>query len=198
MCWLYLLKDKSDAEQTFKNFHNMVKTQYSTNIQILHTDNGKEYFNKILGEYLNKNRIVHQSSYSNTPQQNGIIERKNKHLLEVARSIMFTTKTPKFFWRDAVLTACYLINRMPTSVLNFQTPINVFSKYFPENRIVSNLPLKFFGCTVFVHNHDPNRNKLDPRAFKCIFHGYVANQKGYKCYFPEKKELIVSMDVTFF
>ena len=76
----------------------MVKTQYSTNIQILHTDNGREYFNQILGEYLNTNGIVHQSSCTNTPQQNGITERKNKHLLEVARSILFTTNTPKQFW----------------------------------------------------------------------------------------------------
>ena len=98
VCWLYLLKDKSDAEQTFINFHNMVKTQYSTNIQILHTDNGREYFNQILGEYLNTNGIFHQSSCTNTPQQNGIAERKNKHLLEVARSILFTTNTPKKFW----------------------------------------------------------------------------------------------------
>ena len=166
--------------------------------QILHTDNGKEYFNQILGEYLNKNGIVHQSSCPNTPQQNDIAKRKNRHLLEVARSITFSTNTPKYFWGDAVLTACYLINRMPTNVLQFQTPLNVFSKYFPENRTVSNLPLKVFGCIVFVHNHEPNQNKLDPKAFKCIFLGYAANQKGYKCYFLEKKKLIVSMDLTFF
>ena len=87
---------------------------------------------------------------------------------------------------------------MPTKVLQFQTPLNVLSKYFPKNRTISSLPLKVFGCTVFVHNHEPNRNKLDPKAFKCIFLGYAANQKGYKCYFPEKKKIIVTMDLTFF
>ena len=64
--------------------------------------------------------------------------------------------------------------------------------------MVSELPLKVFGCTAFVHNHEINRNKLDPKAFKCIFVGYVANQKGYKRYSLEKKKLFVSMDVTFF
>lgn len=94
--------------------------------------------------------------------------------------------------------ACYLINRMPTNVLNFQTPIGVLSKHFHKNKPISQLLVKVFGCRAFVHNHEPNRNKLDPRAFKCLFLGYVANQKGYKCYFLEKEKLFMSMDVSFF
>lgn len=111
---------------------------------------------------------------------------------------MFTSNTPKQFWGDAVLTVCYLINRMPSKVLQFQTPLSVFSKSFPENRTISSLPLKVFGCMVFAHNNEPDRNKLDKKAFKSIFLGYAANQKGYKCYIPEKRKLIVTMDLTFF
>ena len=96
--WVYLLKEKSEAEQTFKHFHFMVKNQYSTKIQILCTDNGREYFSSILGVYFLENDIIHQSSCIDTPQQNGVAERKNRHLLEVARSIMLTNNVPDHFW----------------------------------------------------------------------------------------------------
>lgn len=91
----------------------MVKTQFNTQIQIFRTDNGKEYFKNILGKFLDAEGIVHQSSCIDTPQQNGVAERKNKHLLEVARSLMFTTNVPKYLWGDAILTANFIINRMP-------------------------------------------------------------------------------------
>ena len=67
MCWLHLLKDKFDVEQTLKNFHNMVKTQFSTHIQIPNTNNGKEYCNQILVSYLSENDIIYQCTCSNTP-----------------------------------------------------------------------------------------------------------------------------------
>ena len=91
----------------------MISTQFQRNIQVLKTDNARDYFNSILGPYLSKNGIIHISSCIDTPQQNGVAERKNRHLLEVARAIMFTNNVPKHFWGEAILTATYLINRMP-------------------------------------------------------------------------------------
>jgi hypothetical protein len=111
------------------------------------------------------------------PQQNGIVERKNKHLLEVARALCFTNKVPIYLWGEAILTATYLINRMPSRVLNFKTPLQVFTNCNPISRLSSTLPLKNFGCTAFVHIHDHNRGKLDPRARKCVFVGYAPTQK---------------------
>lgn len=92
----------------------MIQTQFHTKIQVFHTDNGTEYFNQALGSYLLEHGIVHQSSCMNTPQQNGIAEGKKRHILEVARALLFTTNMKKKFWEDAVLTATYLINRMPS------------------------------------------------------------------------------------
>ncbi|XP_022856635.1 uncharacterized protein LOC111377743 [Olea europaea var. sylvestris] len=77
--------------------------------------------------------IIHQSSCVDTHEQNGIAERKNRHLLEVARSLIFTTHVPKHFWGEAVLTAAYFINRMSSRVLKFQTPSQVLLKTYPEN-----------------------------------------------------------------
>ena len=146
----------------------MVQTQFHKKIQIFRSDNGKEYFNKILGSFFLEIGIVHQSSCNNTPQQNRLAERKNKHLLEVAQALLFTTKVPKYLWGEAILPTTYLINRMPSKVLNFETPLKNFHKFYPMNRLSSTLPLKKFGCTTFVHIHDHNRGRLEPQARKCV------------------------------
>ena len=91
---------------------------------------------------------------------------------------MFSTNVPKLFWGEAVLTAAYLINRMPSRVLKFQTPCQSLLKSFPTTRLISIVPPKIFGCSVFVHINQQHRSKLDPRSLKCIFLGYSANKKG--------------------
>ncbi|KAJ9541315.1 hypothetical protein OSB04_027821 [Centaurea solstitialis] len=126
MTWVYLMKEKSATTHIFKTFHSMIRTQFNANIKILRSDNGTEYVNEVLGSYLTENGIVHHSSCTNTPQQNGVAERKNRHILEISRSLMFTTNVPKYYWGEAVLTAVYLMNRMPSKVLKFQTPLQVF------------------------------------------------------------------------
>jgi len=125
-----------------------------------------------------------------------VAERKNRHLLEVARSLMLSTHVPKQFWGEAVLTTTYLINRMPSRVLNFRTPSQVLLQAFPHTKLLSSLDPKVFGCSVFVHIH--HRGKLDPTSLKCIFIGYSPHQKGYKCYSSVLKKVYTSMDVTFF
>ena len=134
----------------------MVQTQFHKKIHIFRSDNGKEYFNKILGSFFLETRIIHRSSSNDTPQQNGLAERKNKHLLEVARVFLFITKVPKFFWGETFIIATYLINQMPSKVLNFETPFNIFHKFYPMHRPSSTLPLKKIGCTTFVRIHDHN------------------------------------------
>jgi len=182
--WVFLLNEKSNAKQVFKKFYTMVQTQFQTQIQIFRSDNRKEYFNSILGNFFDEKDIVHQNSCNNTPQQNGMAERKNKHLLKVAQALSFSTKVPKYLWGEAVLTAIYLINRMPSRILKFKTPLNVFKECFPNSRLFVDVPLKIFRCIAFVNIYDHKRGKLDPKARKCIFVGYPSNQKGYKCFDP--------------
>ena len=133
-----------------------------------------------------------------TPQQNGVSERKNRHLLEVAHALMFTVNVSKYLWGGAIRTATYLINHLPSRPINFETPLSVLTKTYPQVSTSNTLPLKTFGYTTFFHIHDHNRNKLDPRALKTIFIGYSPTQKGYHCYCPQNKKTYVSRDVTFF
>ncbi|RVW34517.1 Copia protein [Vitis vinifera] len=176
-----------------------VQNQFNSKIQVLKSDNAKEYFTSSLSTYLQNHGIIHISSCVDTPQQNGVAERKNRHLLEVARCLMFSSNVPNYFWGEAILTATYLINRMPSRVLTFQSPRQLFLKQFPHTHAASSdLPLKVFGCTAFVHVYPQNRSKFAPRANKCIFLGYSPTQKGYKCYSPTNKRFYTTMDVSFF
>ena len=87
---------------------------------------------------------------------------------------------------------------MPSRILKFKTPLSVFQNIYPSTRLISDLPLKIFGCTAFIHNHDHSRGKLDPRATRCVFVGYAPTKKGYKCFDPISKKMFITMDVTFF
>ena len=198
LSWTFLMKEKSETSHIFQNFHKMIQTQFQTYIQVLRTDNARDFFNSVLGSYLQSNGIIHQSSCVDTPQQNGVAERKNRHLLEVARSLLFSSHVPKRFWGEAVLTATYLIIRMPSRVLKFKTPLQIFLEAYPHSHLVSQIPFRVFGCVSFVHVHCSHRSKLDARATKCILLGYSSNKKGYKCYCPVSQKVFNSMDVTFF
>ena len=116
VCWVCLLKEKSKVESVFQKFYSKVLTQFQEKIKIVRSDNEKKYLNKILGKFFLEKGIVHQSSCKDTPQQNGVTERKNKYLLEVARALLFSKNIPKSLWGEAILTATYLINRMPSRI----------------------------------------------------------------------------------
>eukprot|EP00261_Vitis_vinifera_P038781 XP_019080024.1 PREDICTED: uncharacterized protein LOC109123752 [Vitis vinifera] len=167
------------------------------NVKRFRSDNAKDYFNQILTPYFQREGIIHESSCVNTPQQNGVAERKNGHLLDSTRSFMFQKNVPKSFWGEAVLTTAHLINRLPSKILGFKSPMDILSTFYPNLHTTNNLVPRIFGCVAFVHVHNQNKGKLDPRALKCVFVGYSSTQKGYKCYHPPSKRYSVSVDVTF-
>ena len=109
-------------------------------LKTLRTDNAGEYFS--LSWLLCEHDIIHQSSCPDTPSQNGVAKRKNWHLLEIARALLFQMHVLKTFWADAVSTACFFINRIPSSVLNSEIPYRVL---FPTKNLFSIAP-KIWLC----------------------------------------------------
>ena len=112
--------------------------------------------------------------------------------MEVARSMMFQANVPKRFWSDAVVTACYLINRTPTQVLEGRAPFEVLNEYKPSLE-----HMRVFGCLCYVMVPGELRNKLQARSTKAMFIGYSSSQKGYKCYDPDTRRVLVSREVKF-
>ena len=120
--------------------------------------------------------ILHQSSYAYTPQQNGVVERKNRHLVETTRTLQLHHKVLQHFWGDAILTACYLINCMPSAVLHDQI---LHSIIFPNQPLFC-LPPRVFGCVCFAHILTLGQDKLSAKATKCVFLDYSQLQRGYR------------------
>ena len=105
------MKHKSQTRELLVNFINMVETQFNSKVRIIRSDNGSEFK---IQDFFSKKGIIHQTSCVNTPQQNGVAERKHRHLLNMARALLIQASLPKIFWGDAILASAYLINRTPT------------------------------------------------------------------------------------
>ena len=192
--WLFLMKTRAELFSIFQKFYAEILTQFNISIRVLRSDNAREYFSAPFISFMSQHGILHQSSCAHTPQQNGVAERKNRHLIETTRTLLLHYHVPFRFWGDAVLTACYLINPMPSSVLHAQIPHLLL---FPDQPLYF-LPPRVFGCTCFVHILTPGQDKLSAKATKCIFLGYSRLQTGYRCYSPQTHRYFLSADVTFF
>ena len=124
--WVFLLKFKSDVLQTLRHFFKMVDTQFHTSIKGVRTDNGGEFINNALQDLFTELGIIHYKTCAHTPQQNGVAERKHRHLLEVARALRFQGHIPIQFWGHCILTAAYIINRLPSTNLDGNSPYELF------------------------------------------------------------------------
>lgn len=148
--------------------------------------------NKSLASELHKLGIVHQSSCSYSPQQNGIVERKHRTLLNTTRALRKQAHLPIHFWGDCILSATYLLNRTPTQLLKGLTPYELLFKQPPD---FSNI--KVFGSHCYVTNLSPHKTKFDDRAIKCVFLGYPFGQKGYRVLNFDTRQVFTSRDVQF-
>ena len=126
------------------------------------------------------------------PTHTGVAERKNRHILEVARAMMNEKHLPKSYWAEAANTIVYLMNRCTTSGVHNVTPCEKFYGKKPDLSHV-----RIFGSIAYVHIPDEKRQKLNPKSEKCILVGYSLEQKGYKCFNPSTKKVRVSRDVVF-
>ena len=172
LTWVYLIVDKCEVSSIFQNFYHSIEKQFHTKITILWSDDSREFRNHNLSEFLASKGIVHQNSCAYTPQQKEVVERKNRHVLEVPPFLMLSTSLPSYLWGDAILTATHLINRMSSCILHIQTPLDCLKKSYPSTRLIFEVPLRVFACTADVYNFGHNQTKFTPQAQECVFVGY--------------------------
>jgi histone deacetylase 1/2 len=188
--WIYLLKKRSEVFQVFLDFQQYVERQFGRKILTMQTDWGGEY--EKLNSFFQRVGIVHHVSCPHAHQQNGSAERKHRYIVEVGLALLANASMPLKFWDDAFITATYLINMLPTKVLNFDTPTERLLQVKPDYT-----PLRVFGCACWPNLRPYNKHKLSFRSQKCVFLGYSPRHKGVKCLDPANGRVYISRDVVF-
>ena len=170
----------------------MIETQFSSKIKTFRFDGGGEYTSSAFKSYLLQHCIIHQISCHYTPQQNGMVERKPRHLIETTITLLSQASISTTYWSYAVLTAVSLINLLPTSVLNIVSPWYKLYSFHPDLSW-----LKVFGYACYPCLRPYTTHKLEPRTNECLFLGYSSNSKGYLCLDVQSQHLYTSRHALF-
>ncbi len=175
-----------------KAYKALVENQTDMKIKTLRSNNGGEFVSKKFDNFLHECGIQQQASAPYTPQQNGVVERANRTIMECARSMIRAQGLDLEFWAEVVNTVVYIKNRCPTKALESKTPQEACTGRKPD---VSHL--RVFGCKAFAHILDEKRSKLESKSVPCVFLGYYEGSKAYRLMCVETKSIIKSQDVVF-
>jgi hypothetical protein len=190
--WLYPLRHKSEVLSCFVKFKNLVENLFSCKIKQIQTDNGGEYVFAAFKLFTDTHGIFHRFTCPYTSEQNGISKRKHRHITEIGLTLLAQSHLDSHYWVEAFLTAVYLINRLPTPVLNHQSPYFKPFHTHPDYSL-----LKTFGCACYPLLRPYTPHKLTFRSKKCLFIGYSSTQKGYRCLDPKDNRVYISRHVIF-
>ena len=162
---------KSEVRNHIANFTSYIENHFKTTVKTIRTDNGAEFS---MTNFFSSKGIVHKKTCIETPEQNGIVERKHQHILNVTRALLFQANLPPIFWHFAALHVFLLINRIPTPFLNNRSPYEKLNGTLYDLSI-----LRVFGCLCYPSTITSHRKKLDERSVSGIFLGFQPNTKGY-------------------
>ncbi|GJS43886.1 zinc finger, CCHC-type containing protein [Tanacetum coccineum] len=170
-----------EALDKFRIYKTEVELQQNDLIKTLRTDRGGEYYDPVFFQSVG---IIHETTAPYTPQQNGVAERKNRALKEMVNSMLSYSGLSEGFWGEAMLTACYLLNRVPNK-RNKTTPYELWYKKRPNLSF-----LRVWGCRAVVRLPDPKRKTLGEKGIDCIFVGYAEHSKAYRFYVIEPNDSV--------
>ncbi|KAI5350578.1 hypothetical protein L3X38_003469 [Prunus dulcis] len=188
--WIFPLFHKSDVYLVFVKFHAFITNHFHASVQYLQSDGGGEYNSIVFKAFLANKGIVHELLCPYTPQQNGIAERKNRHIMDTAITLLATTGLSDKFWYYATAHAVFLINRMPCSVLKMDSPYVRLYGHVPDLK-----SLKIFGSAVYPLLRPYNHHKLEPCSTQCVFLGYSLGYKGFMCFHPQNQKVVLSRHI---
>ncbi|GJY66076.1 retrovirus-related pol polyprotein from transposon TNT 1-94 [Tanacetum coccineum] len=190
--WVKFLRSKDETPVFVINLLKQLQVGLNKTVWFVRTDNGTEFVNKILTDYYESVGITHEKTVPRTPQQNGIVERRNRTLVEAARTMLIFSKAPLFLWAEAVATACYTQNRSLIHTLHNKTPYELVHDKKPDLSF-----LRIFGALCYPTNDSEDLGKLKAKADIGFFVGYAPNRKGYKIYNKRTRQIMETIHVTF-
>ncbi|GJU94491.1 putative ribonuclease H-like domain-containing protein [Tanacetum coccineum] len=190
--WVKFLRSKDEAPYFIIKFLKMIQVRLKVTVQRIRTYNATEFVNLTLREYYEKIGISHETSVARSPQQNGVIERRNHTLIEATRTMLIYAKAPLFLWAEAVATACYTQNRSIVYLCHDKTPYELLHDKPPD------LSFFYIFCALcYSTNDSENLGKLQPKADIGIFIGYAPTKKAFRIYNRRTRRIIETIHVDF-
>nr|GEW53131.1 retrovirus-related Pol polyprotein from transposon TNT 1-94 [Tanacetum cinerariifolium] len=190
--WVKFLRSKDETPEVVIKFIQQIQVGLNKTVRYVRTDNGTEFVNHTLTEYYEHIGTFHQKIVPRTLQQNGVVERQNRALVEVARTMLIFSKAPMFLWAEAMATACYTQNRSLIHTRHHKTPYELVHNKKPDLTF-----FRVFGALCYPTNDSKDLEKLQPTADTGIFVGYAPSRKGYRIYNKRTRRIMEIIHVQF-
>ncbi|KAK1408428.1 hypothetical protein QVD17_40194 [Tagetes erecta] len=190
--WVYMLKNKDQAFDIFKEFKMNVENEFGFKIKALRSDRGGEFTSAEFNKFCSQQGIVRMLTAPYSPQQNGAVERRNRTILNMVRSLLKAMKMPQQLWAEAVRHSVYLLNRMYTKALNNCTPYEALKGRKPNLSHV-----RVFGCVGHVKTPKERLKKLDDRSTPMVYLGNEPGTKAHRMFNVQGRTIVTSRNVKF-
>jgi hypothetical protein len=190
LTWVAFLKEKAEAFEKFKIFKALTETQIGKRLKEVRSDRGGEFMSRDFKEFCDEHEIKREYTIPRTPQQNGVVERQNRTVQEMARSMMNEKNIGQTYLVEAIHTAFHVLNKAHLGPQSDKTPYEV---WFGRPASIKNF--RVFGSKCYIKNNDENLEKYDDRDNEGIFLGYATNSKGYRCYNKRLHKMVDCIDV---
>ncbi|KAG7547574.1 Zinc finger CCHC-type superfamily [Arabidopsis suecica] len=190
--WTFLLKEKNEAFNKFKIFKASIEQETGSTVKTFRTDRGGEFVSHEFNTFCDITGIKRHLTAPYSPQQNGVVERRNRTLMDMTRSLLKHMEIPNFLWGEAVRHSTYLINRVATRTLVEKTPYEALKNKKPNIE-----HLRVFGCICYAKAESAHLKKLDDRSRILVHLGTEPGSKAYRLLDPTRRKIVVSRDVIF-
>ncbi|GJW33220.1 putative ribonuclease H-like domain-containing protein [Tanacetum coccineum] len=190
--WVFFLTTKDETSEILKSFIKEIENLVDKKVKIIRSDNRTEFKNKVLDDFCREKGIKREYSVTRTPQQNGVAERRNKTLIEAARTMLADSKLPITFWAEAVSTTCCVHNRVLEVKPHNKTPYELFRGFKPALSFI-----RPFGCHVIILNTLDNLGKFDGKSDEGFFVGYSLSSKAFRVYNTRTRRVEENLHIGF-
>nr|GEZ09130.1 retrovirus-related Pol polyprotein from transposon TNT 1-94 [Tanacetum cinerariifolium] len=190
--WTHFLRSKDETPEVLINFLRLVQRGLQAQVRVVQTDKGTEFLNQTLHAYFAAEGILHQTSVARTPEQNGVVERWNRTLVEAAQTMLSAAKVPLFFWAEAIATACFTQNRSLVIPRHEKTPYHIINDQKPLVKF-----FYIFGSICYIVRDGENLDKMKEKGDECIFMGYSPQSGSYRVFNKRTRVIMESIHVNF-
>nr|GFA17795.1 retrovirus-related Pol polyprotein from transposon TNT 1-94 [Tanacetum cinerariifolium] len=190
--WTHFLRSKDETPEVLIDFLRLVQRGLQAQVRVVRSDKGTKFLNQTLHAYFAAEGNQHQTFLARTPEQNSVVERRNRTLVEAARTMLSAANVPLFFWAEAIATACFTQNRSLVIPRQEKTPYNIINDWKPSVKF-----FHIFGSICYIVRDGENLDKMKEKGDECIFMGYSTQSRAYRVFNKRTRVIMESIHVNF-